>query len=92
MLGTQKFMQRKALETGISGHMCPVGKRGRGSFTMDFNRWVKVALELQLRSLREFCDGNLGEGYSTGKPRKKCQVRLLKWASVSIGAPLFLKT
>jgi hypothetical protein len=84
-------MQRKALETGISGHMCPVGERGSGSFTIDFNRWVKVALELELRSLKEFCKGNLWEGYSIGKPLKKCQVRLLKWSSVSIGAPLFWK-
>jgi len=84
-------MQRKALETGISGHMCPVVERGRGSFTTDFNRWVKVTIELELRSMKEFCDGNLGEGYSTGKTRRKCQVRLLKWASVSIGALLFWK-
>jgi hypothetical protein len=85
-------MQRKALETGISGHMGPGGECERGSFTVDFNRWVKVALELELRTLKEFCEGNLVEGYSTGKHRRNCQVRLLKWTSVSIGAPLFLET
>jgi hypothetical protein len=85
-------MKRKALETSISGHMGPVGERESGFFTMDFNRWVKVALELELRSLREFFEGNLGEGYSTGKPQRNCQVRLLKRASVSIEAPLFFET
>jgi hypothetical protein len=32
--------------------------------------------------------GNWGESYSTEKPRRLCQVRLLKWASASIGFPL----
>jgi hypothetical protein len=70
-----------AEEGSGDGHFWPYGSRWgtwKGLFTMDFNRWVKVALELELRSLREFCDGNVGEGNSTGKPRRKRQVRLLK--------------
>jgi hypothetical protein len=40
--------------------MGPVGEHGRGSFTMDFNRWMKEALELEIRSLREFYEWKLG--------------------------------
>jgi hypothetical protein len=42
--------------------MGPVREHGRAFFTRDFNRWIKGALELELRSLREFCEGNLVGG------------------------------
>jgi hypothetical protein len=48
------------METGIFHHMGPVWKHRRGSFTRDFNRWMKGALELVILSLREFYEGKLG--------------------------------
>ena len=41
LLGTLKDMLRKALETGISLHRGPVGQPQVGSFTKDFEKWMK---------------------------------------------------
>jgi hypothetical protein len=30
-----------------------------GSFTRDFEKWMKGTLEIELLSLRELCEGNL---------------------------------
>ena len=46
--------------TGISFQRGPAGERG--SFTRDFERWMKGALEVGRLSLRELCEGNLEGG------------------------------
>jgi len=54
----------------ISLYRDPVGKSGGDSFTGDFDRRTKEALETERLSLRELCKGNLGRGsfaeYSEG--------------------------
>jgi len=54
--------ERKALETGISLHGGSVGQNGVGSSTGDFEKWLKEALEVQLLSLWELCEGKLEGG------------------------------
>jgi len=61
LLGTLGY-ERKSLETGISLHGGSVGQSGVGSSTGDFERCLKVALELQYLSLWELCEGNLVGG------------------------------
>jgi hypothetical protein len=39
-------------------------------------------------SPRELCEGELERGLFHCGPRRICQARLWKWASVSIGSPL----
>ena len=39
--------------------MAPLGNLEVGSFTRDFERWMKGALEVERLSLRELCEGNL---------------------------------
>jgi hypothetical protein len=49
-----------------------VGEHGRGSITRDFDRWMKGALEVELLSLREFCEGNLEGRLHYCGPRRIC--------------------
>jgi hypothetical protein len=39
-----------------------MGNLEGGSFTRDFERWMKEALEVERLSLRELCEGNLEGG------------------------------
>jgi hypothetical protein len=39
-----------------------------GSFTRDFERWMKRALEVECFSLRELCEVNLEVGFFTEDP------------------------
>jgi len=43
--------ERKALETGISLHGGSVGQSGADISTVDFERWLKGALEVEFLSL-----------------------------------------
>jgi hypothetical protein len=54
--------ERKALQTGISLHRDSVGQPGVGSYTGDFEIWLKGALEVGRLSLWELCEGNLEGG------------------------------
>jgi len=50
---------------------------------------MEGALEVEHLSLRELFEGNLGEGgFLYWGPWKMCKGRLLRQASLSIGAPL----
>jgi len=49
---------------------------------------MKGALEVERLSLEELCERNLEGGLLYWGPQRICQVRLWKWASVSIGVPL----
>ena len=42
--------------------MGPLGNIEGGLFRRDFARWMKGALELQLLTLRDFCEVNLEGG------------------------------
>jgi len=46
----------------------PLGNLEGGSFTRDFERWIKSALEVEYLSLRELCEGNLEAVSFTGNP------------------------
>jgi hypothetical protein len=39
--------------------MVPLGNLEGGSFTRDFKRWMKGALQVERLSLRELCEGTL---------------------------------
>jgi hypothetical protein len=54
--------ERKALEMGISLHGGSVGQPEMGSYTGDFEIWLKEALEVGRLSLLELCEGNLEGG------------------------------
>ena len=70
-----------ALEMGISLNRTPMGNLEGGSFTRDFERWMKVAVEVEHLSLRALFEGNLGGGgSSTGDPG-----RCVKEGSVETG-------
>ena len=45
-----------------------MGNQKGGSFTRDFERWMKGALEVERLSLRELCEGNLEGGSFTRDP------------------------
>jgi len=45
-----------------------VGNLERCSFTRDFERWMKGALDVEHISLWELCDGNLRGGGFLGDP------------------------
>jgi hypothetical protein len=62
--------ERKALETGISLHAGSVGQPGVGSYTGDFEIWLKRALEVGRLSLWELCEGNLEGGLPCWVPWK----------------------
>ena len=49
----------KAVEMGSFSIGASLGNPERGSFTGDFERLMKVALEMERLSLRELCEGNL---------------------------------
>jgi len=51
-----------ALVMALSFHRGPTGNLEGGSFTGDFERWVKGALEGEHLSLLELCEGNLDGG------------------------------
>ena len=53
--------ERKVLETGISLHGGSAGQPGVGSYTGDFERWLKGVLEGRL-SLLELSEGKLEGG------------------------------
>jgi len=63
----------KALEKGISLHRGPAGESGRGSFTRDFERWMKGILKVERLSARAFCVGNLEWGVLYWGYRKVCR-------------------
>jgi len=72
---------------GISLHGDSVGQPGEGSFTGDFERWLKGTLEVGYLSLWELCDGNLEGGLLCWVPRRIGR-KGSGDASISIGDPL----
>jgi len=48
---TDEGYVEKALETSISFHKGPTGEPGRDSFTSDFERWMKGAVQVERLSL-----------------------------------------
>jgi hypothetical protein len=63
---------------------------GRGSYIGDFGRWIKDGSGNGASlCLWELYEGNLEGGLRYWGPRKLCQVRHWKCASVSIGATVF---
>jgi len=54
--------------------VCELGSLEWGSFTGDFERWMKGALEVEglSLSLRELCEGNLEGGLLYWGPRRIC--------------------
>ena len=76
----------KALETDISLNRGLTGETGRSSFTRDFERWMKGALQVEASLW-----GSSVRGTCRGAPllmTPKDMLRLWKWMSVSIRAPL----
>ena len=67
LLGTLCY-ERKALGMSISLHVGSSGQPGVGSSTRDFERWLKVALEVGHFSLWELCEGNLEGGFPCWGP------------------------
>ena len=53
---------------GISLHVGSSGQPRLGSSTGDFERWLKVALEVGHFSLWELCEGNLEGGFPCWGP------------------------
>ena len=81
----------KALETGISLHTGPTMAEGnleQGSSTVDFERWMKGAPEVEPLSLRVLCGEGWKEGLLYWEPWRICKGRLWIQQSLSIGAPL----
>jgi hypothetical protein len=64
-----------------------LGNLEGGSYTGDVERWK--TLGMWHLSPREVYEGSLEGGLLYWLPRRICQVRLWKWTSVSIGAPLW---
>ena len=60
--------EREALGMSISLHVGSSGQPGVGSSTRDFERWLKVALEVGHFSLWELCEGNLEGGFPCWGP------------------------
>ena len=54
---------------GSSLHGSSAGQPGVGSSTMDYDRWLKGALEVERLSLWELCEGKL-EGGLAGDPER----------------------
>ena len=54
--------ERKVLETGIFLHGGSAGQPGVGSFTGNFEKFLKGALEVERLSLWGLCEGNLEGG------------------------------
>ena len=59
----------KALEMGIFSIETPIGNLEGGSFTRDFSRLMKGALEMERLPLRELCEANLEGGSFPGDPK-----------------------
>jgi len=89
---TDEGYVEKALETSISFHKGSNGEPGRDSFTSDFERWMKGAVQVERLSLslslRELCEVNLEGRLLCWGPWRKCIGRLWRRASLCIGAPL----
>jgi hypothetical protein len=47
-----------------------LGKHKFVSFTKDFERWIKGALEVERLFVREHCEGTWRDGYFTGDPEE----------------------
>jgi hypothetical protein len=60
------FLRREKLPSSTMGNL------EGGSFTRDFERWMKGALEVERLSLRELYEGNLEEGLFYWGPRRIC--------------------
>jgi hypothetical protein len=79
-----RLWRRASLSIGV-----PLGNLERGSCTGDAERWIKEGSGNGVSlSLWELYEGNLEEGSPLLGTRTISQVRLLKWASVSIGSPV----
>jgi hypothetical protein len=86
--GGPEGYERKALETDISLHGGSVGQPLVGSSTGDFERWLKVVLEVRRLSLWELGEGNLEGGLPCCGPWRLSRKGSWRRASISIGAPL----
>jgi len=74
------------------GHFSSLGLRW-GSLNWahvprNFERWMKGDLEVKCLFVRELCEWNMEGRLFYWGLRSTFQIRLLKWASVSIGLPL----
>ena len=62
------------------------GNLQEGSFTKDFERWMKGAVEVDRLSLRELCEGTWRDGVLLcWGPWRMCKGRLWRQASLSTG-------
>jgi hypothetical protein len=52
---------------GISFHMSPLGNLGKGVSTEETERWMNVALRLELLSLKRLTAEGLEGGFFTGE-------------------------
>jgi len=84
-VGVSRDMWKEALETVISLHSSPAGKPGGNSFTGDFERRTKEALQTERLSLWEFCEGTLEGRLLYWVFWRIYTGRLWKRASVSTG-------
>jgi hypothetical protein len=58
---------------------------------MDFERWMKELLVMECYCLKRLSVEGLWGGFLYWGPWKICKERLQIWASLSIGAPFFMR-